>query len=178
MSARSKPSDCVQEGNESLPSQKSRHTTEDQDLYHAAALPLRSELPAVHDQMSWRPTLDAVSEDVAMDLVPSSVYNVLALIVKNDDRTQQDIPADGRKVLVCNVITCQQVLSVALDMLYCTRGGRVKTPTHVLLPITVQHLIKNAELLTLINNGVQPVLVTTAANLLKKEAWLAMTTCP
>ena len=31
--------------------------------------------------------------------------------------------------------------------------GRMKTPTHVLLPITVQYLTKNAELLTLINNG-------------------------
>ena len=58
-----------------------------------------------------------------MDLVPSSVYNVLAWIVDNNDRTQQDIPADGRKVLVCNVTTRQQVLSVAQDLLYCTRGA-------------------------------------------------------
>ena len=42
-------------------------------------------------------------------IVPSSVYNVLAWIVDNDDRTQQDVPADGRKVIVRNVTTRQQV---------------------------------------------------------------------
>ena len=150
VSALIKPSDHVQEGKESLPSQVPLHTTENQDLYHAAAL-LRSELLAVQDQMSWPPTLDSVSEDVAMDLVPSSLYNVLAWIVDNDDRTRQDVPADGTKVLVHNVTTRQQVLSMAQDLLYCTRGGRVKTPKHVLLPLTVQHLTKNTELLTLIN---------------------------
>ena len=58
VSALIKPSDCVQEGNESLPSQVPWHTTEDRDLYHAAALPLRSELLEVQDSMSWPPTLD------------------------------------------------------------------------------------------------------------------------
>ena len=92
MSALIKPSDCVQAGNESLPSQVPWHTTEDQDLYHAADLPLRSEMLAVQDRMLWPPLLDSVCEDVAMDLVPSSVRNVLAWIVDNDERTQQDVP--------------------------------------------------------------------------------------
>ena len=109
VSALIQPSDCVQEGNESLPNQVPWHATEDQNLYHAAALPLRSELLAVQDRMLLPPTLDSVSEDFAMDLVPSCVYNVLAWIVDNDDRTQQDVPADGRKVLVHNVTTRQQV---------------------------------------------------------------------
>ena len=43
VSALIQPIDLVQEGNESLPSQVPWHTTEDQDLYHASALPLRSE---------------------------------------------------------------------------------------------------------------------------------------
>ena len=54
-----KLSDRVQEGNESLPSQVPWHTTEDQDLYHATALPLRRELLAVQNRMSWPPTLDS-----------------------------------------------------------------------------------------------------------------------
>ena len=88
------------------------------------------------------------------DFVPSSVCNVLAWIVDNDDRIQQDVPADGRKLLVRNVTTSQQALSMAQDRLYryCTSGERVKTPKHVLLPLTAQHLTKNTELLTLINN--------------------------
>ena len=60
-------------GNESLPSQVPWHTTKDRELYHAAALPLRSELLAVQYSMSWPPTLDSVSKDVAVDLVPSSL---------------------------------------------------------------------------------------------------------
>ena len=58
----------------------------------------------------------------------------------------------SRKVLVGNVTTRQQVLSIAQDLLYCTCGGQVKTPKHVLLPLTMQHLTTNTELLTLINN--------------------------
>ena len=58
--------------------------------------------------------------------------NALAWIVDMVDRTQQDVPADAGKVLVCNDTTRQQVLSVALDLLYCPHGGRVKTPKHVL----------------------------------------------
>ena len=102
--------------------------------------------------------LSLVSEDVDMDLVPSSGYNVLAWIADNDDRTQQDVSADGRKLLVRNVTTRQQVLSMAQDLLYryCTRGGRVKTPKTRTPPLTVQHLIKNTELLTLINNCSAP----------------------
>ena len=125
----------------------------------------------------------SVSEDIAMDLVPSSVYNVLAWIVDNDDRTQQDVPGDGsyRKVLVRNVTTRQQVLSMAQDLLYCTCGDRVKTPKHVLLPLTVQHLTKSTELLTFINNCSAACSCNNCsmcAILLRKEAWLAMMTCP
>ena len=89
-----------------------------------------------------------------MDLVPSSGYNVLGWIVDNADRTQQDVSADGRKLLVRNVTTRQQVFSMAQVLVYryCTHRGRVKTPKHVLLPLTVQQLTKNTELLTLINN--------------------------
>ena len=95
-----------------------------------------------------------MSEDVDMPGSCSFLwYNVLVWIVDNDDRTQQDVSADGRKLLVRNVTTHQQVLSMAQDLLYryCTRGGRVKTPKHVLLPLTVQQLTKNTELLALIN---------------------------
>ena len=44
-----------------------------------------------------------------MDLVPSCVDNVLTWIVDNGDRTQPDVPGDGRKVLVRNVLTRLQV---------------------------------------------------------------------
>ena len=89
-----------------------------------------------------------------MDLAPSCGYNVLAWIVDNDDRTQQDVSADGRKLLVRNVTTRQQALSMAQDLLYryCTAPGWVKTPKHVLLLLTVQQLTKTTELPTLINN--------------------------
>ena len=98
--------------------------------------------------------LSLVSEDVDMDLVTYSGYNVLPWIVDNDDRTQQDVSADCRKLLVRSVTTRQKVLSMVQDLWYryCTGWGRVKTPKHVLLPLTVHQLTKNTELLTLINN--------------------------
>ena len=96
-----KPSDRVQEGKESLPSQVPWHTTEDQDLYYAAALPLRREVLAVQDQTLWPPTLDSAWSGKTLIWIlfrPSSGYNVLAWIVDNADRTKQDhVSGDGRK---------------------------------------------------------------------------------
>ena len=114
-----------------------------------------------------------------MDLVPSSVYYVLAWIVDNDDRTQQDVPADGRKLLVRNVTTSQQVPSI-WHRSCCTGTAHTRSEWghqnmySSLLPCSISP--RTLIFLHPLTTAVQPVLVTTAAILLRKEARLAMTT--
>ena len=50
-----------------------------------------------------------------------------------------------------NVDTKRQILSIAQDVLYCSRGGLVKTPKHVLLSVAVHHLTRSARVVTLLN---------------------------
>jgi len=43
------------------------------------------------------------------------------------------------------------VISIAQDLIYCVSRGRVKTPKHISLPLTVKSLTGNAEVITLLN---------------------------
>ena len=67
-----------------------------------------------------------------------------------DEDSRNEIPDDGRHVCLKNENTCHRVLSIAQDILYCARQGWIKTP-NVLLPIAVQHLTRNAQVVTLLN---------------------------
>ena len=40
---------------------------------------------------------------------------------------------------------------IAQDILYCSRGGLLKTPKHVLLPMAVHHLTRSAQLVLMLN---------------------------
>ena len=119
-----------------------------QDLFHTTLL-VRSDVMAVENTMSWPPRIvDFDDEDIT--LVPSSVCNLLALIIDGDARN--DISEDlNRQVCVKNGRVHLRVLSIAQDVLFCTREDCIKTPKHVLLPVAVQHLTRNAQLVALLN---------------------------
>ena len=85
----------------------------------------------------------------ALDMIPSSLYNVLAWTIDSD--STKSVPCDGGKVTIENETVKRQVLSVAQDVLYCARRGRVKTPKYVLLPLTVQHLTRSSQVVTILN---------------------------
>ena len=61
-------------------------------------------------------------------------------------------------VAYCNKRVCgisadvrRIVLSLAQDLIHCVSGGRIKTPKHVTLPLTIKSLTGNAELVTILN---------------------------
>lgn len=81
-------------------------------------------------------------------LVPNIVYNLLAWILSDENKTVED--CNKSKVQVdehCQVI----ILSVAQDLLCSVTYGRQKTPKHVALPITVKNLTGSREVITLLN---------------------------
>ena len=93
--------------------------------------------------MEWPPTLHDVETE--NELVPDLLYNLLAWIVSSRAEFSKDrvtnLPPEVNRL----------VLSVAQDMIHCVSRGRVTTPEHVVLPMTVKSLTGNAEVVTLLS---------------------------
>ena len=64
--------------------------------------------------------------------------------------------ADGsinilEKVAVRREDTHRHILSIAQDIVHVGTQGRVRTPKHFMLPLTVQHLTRSSKLVTMLN---------------------------
>ena len=53
------------------------------------------------------------------------------------------IPTNGEKVAVKSADDERRILSVAQDILFCTRLGHVKPLKHMTLPMAVYHLTRS-----------------------------------
>lgn len=126
------------------PSVKNTADTDIVDLFHIATM-IRTDLYAIKDYMPWPPA----PADLCVDnvVVPTSLYNLLSWIIVGDD----DIPTNGEKVPVKSADDQRRILSIAQDILFCTRRGRVKPPKHVALPMAVYHLTRSTQLVSLLN---------------------------
>ena len=77
------------------------------------------------------------------------VYNLLAWVLCGD--------CDGKSAVSAQKVTLSDiynrlVISIAHDLLHCVSGGRVKTPKHVVLPLTVRHLTRSSQLVEILNH--------------------------
>ena len=89
------------------------------------------------------------------DAVPNVLYNFLAWVFCGDEangHAESEITAAGEKVTVQRDETHRHIMSVAQDVVHITTQGRVRTPKHFLLPLTVQHhLTRCSQLVTMLN---------------------------
>ena len=122
-----------------------QETNEDEKylhVYHTAKM-IRSLMMEMKSVMAWPPTEDDL--DCSDTLVPDLLYNLFAWICSSDvaycNKRVCGISADVRRI----------VLSLAQDLIHCVSRGRIKTPKHVTLPLTVKSLTGNAELVTILN---------------------------
>ena len=108
-------------------------------IYHTAKMIVTEMKPV----MTWPPTEDDL--DCGDTVVPDLLYNMLAWICSSD--------AEYSNKRVCGVSAevRRLVLSLAQDLIHCVSRGRIKTPKHVTLPLTVKSLTGNAELVTILN---------------------------
>ena len=111
-------------------------------VYHAAKM-IRSLLTEMKPVMSWPPTEDDL--DCSDSIVPDMLYNMLAWI------SSSDVEYCNKRVCGVSPDVHRIVLSLAQDLIYCVSRGRIKTPKHVTLPLTVKSLTGNAELVTILN---------------------------
>ena len=93
--------------------------------------------------MTWPPTEDDL--DCSDTVVPDLLYNMFAWICSSD------VEYSNKRVCGVSAEVRRLVLSLAQDLIHCVSRGRIKTPKHVTLPLTVKSLTGNAELVTILN---------------------------
>lgn len=115
---------------------------ESYQIFHAAKA-IRSLLVDVKPSMTWPPSPDDLDSGSAM--IPDLVYNMMAWILLPQSEFSKEIavklPPDVHHLVV----------SLCQDLIHCVSHGRVKTPKHVVLPMTVKSLTGNVELITILN---------------------------
>lgn len=93
--------------------------------------------------MNWPPSPDDLNSDNAM--IPDLVYNFFAWILsphsKYSEERVSDLSSDVSRLAV----------SFSQDLIHSVSRGRVKTPKHVVLPMTVKSLTGSVELITILN---------------------------
>ena len=90
-------------------------------------------------------------EDLAENNVdiPDLAYNLLAWVLYGDSGDE----AVSDEKLSLSDTNNRYVMSIAQDMLYVVSNGRVKTPKHVVLPLTVRHLTRSSQLVEILNHS-------------------------
>lgn len=112
-----------------------------QNVYHTAKM-ICTSVNEMKTRMPWPPT----AEDLDCDdiIVPDLLYNMLAWICSTSEYSNTrvcDVAPDVHRVII----------SLAHDFIHTVSRGRIKTPKHVTLPLTVKSLTGNAELITILN---------------------------
>lgn len=112
------------------------------NVYHAAKT-IRTLISGLQVRMPWPPTAEDLDCDAT--IVPDLLYNMLAWICSpseyNGCKRVYDLAPDIDRVII----------SFAQDLVYSVSRGRIKTPKHVTLPLTVKSLTGNSELITILN---------------------------
>ena len=72
---------------------------------------------------------------------------------KANGPAESKITAAGEKVTVERDKTHRHIMSVAQDVVHITTQCRVGTPKHFMLPLTVKHLTRSSQLVTMLNRS-------------------------
>lgn len=127
--------------NEEIAIEENRQN-ESYQVYHAAKI-IRNLLSDVKPTMNWPPSPDDLNSGSAM--IPKLVYNLFAWILSSHSKYSEERVSD------LSPDVNRLVLSFSQDLVHSVSRGRVKTPKHVVLPMTVKSLTGSVELITILN---------------------------
>ena len=116
------------------------------ELYNSA-LYLREQVLSMKNSLPAVPTISDLSQG---STVPVALYNFLSWVLCGDVDDAGDISLE-RKVDVGSDETDRQVTSVAQDVIHLASKGRIRTVKHFILPMTVHHLTRSEQLITMLN---------------------------
>ena len=117
-----------------------------------SALYLHHQLLALKSSIPPTPTAEDSLNDSSA--VPNVLYNCLAWVFCGDKvngPAESEITAAGKKVTVERDKTHRHIMSVAQDVVPITAHGRVRTPKYFMLSLTVKHLTRSLQLVTMLN---------------------------
>ena len=115
---------------------------ESYQVFHAAKV-IRNVLVDVKSTMTWPPSPDDL--DSGGSMVPDLVYNMMAWILSPQSEYSEE------RVSEISPDVHRLIVSISQDLIHCVSRGRVKTPKHVVLPMTVKGLTGSVELITILN---------------------------
>ncbi|XP_038062706.1 uncharacterized protein LOC119733191 [Patiria miniata] len=115
------------------------------DLFMSAQA-LKKEINDVDAKLPWPPTALHLTIDAAQSFVPALLFNFLAWAVG----AHSDPSEDGQYVKVEDAVQ-NRILTIAQDIVYLASKGRVQTPKHLSLAMTLRHLSGSSQLIGLMN---------------------------
>ena len=114
-------------------------------LYHAAQI-LRSSIQSESKSIGIQPVdVEDISACKVKSLMPKDLYKFLCLMILNPDKVDVSAPSAS------NAADERHILAIAQDLIYATTHGRVKTPEHVGLAMSVRHMTGSKLLVMMIN---------------------------
>ena len=114
-------------------------------LYHAAQI-LRSSIRNESKSIEIQPVdVEDISARKVKSLVPKDLYKFLCFMISNPDKV--DVSASTAS----NAADERHILAIAQDLIYATTHGRVKTPKHIGLAMSVRHMTGSKCLVTMLN---------------------------
>lgn len=126
---------------------ESTYSTYDESstLYHAAQI-LKSTIKKEMNGINIQPVdLEDLSADKVKSFVPQNLYRFLCLVISNPDKI------DGESPAATSDADERHILAIAQDIIHATSHGRVKTPKHVGLAMSVRHMTGSKQLITMLN---------------------------
>lgn len=115
---------------------------ESRQVYHTAKM-IQRLVANMKPTMPWPPS----SEDLECEsaIVPDLFYNMMAWILSSQSEYSVT------RVSNLSPEVHRLVLSLSQDLIHSVSRGRIKTPKHVVLPMTVKSLTGSVELITILN---------------------------
>ena len=114
-------------------------------LYHAAQI-LTSGIRSESKSIGIQPVdVEDISACKVKSLMPKDLYKFLCLMISNPDKVDVSAPTAS------NAADERHILAIAQDLIYATTHGRVKTPKHIGLAMSVRHMTGSKLLVTMLN---------------------------
>lgn len=111
-------------------------------VYHTAKT-IQKLVANMKPTMPWPPSSEDLENETA--IVPDLLYNMMVWILS----TQSEYSVE--RVSNISPDVNRLALSLSQDLIHSVSRGRIKTPKHVTLPMTVKSLTGNVELITILN---------------------------
>ncbi len=111
-------------------------------LYHAATL-IRNDIKKCQGLNIDPVHIEDITNEKAKDIIPESVYNLLKSIIAGPKAENQNCTAEEER----------KVLSLGQDLVYAVSNGRVITPKHIGVGMTVKHKTNSKYMLNLLNHA-------------------------